>query len=233
VANQSAAVLESVGWVISSYAIDDITLRYGKHGKNPKAHNNEAHTEQVLDSAARLAELAIANGNLDERDKALIIIAAAYHAYEQELGKGFNESASAKAAQASMRETGIFSPPEIISVGGMIMATQLRVDDGKLHQAVPPNHYGAKIVADADLSSVGMRRDIFWDNSVAVFNEFRPQGVEQCIGQLSFMDSHVCMLRSHTFHTVEAQSIFTGKDANLEFSEAVLASLLFEAESLE
>lgn len=110
--------------LLVSQAFYVIDQKYGPESVSPKRYHNLPHTMGVVEAASDIADEAIANGKISLHATQLIIIAAAYHDIEQDLGSGLNERASADAAIAAMRKTGEFSSDDEQAVSDMIMATQ-------------------------------------------------------------------------------------------------------------
>lgn len=74
---------------LTDYALSEVKRKYGtgdSDGETPKKYLNLRHSREVLDAATKIAELAVKNGEITNRDIALIRISAAFHDIEQNLG---------------------------------------------------------------------------------------------------------------------------------------------------
>ena len=201
-------------------AYEIIEQKYGLGSPNPKEYHNADHARDVVGSAALIADIAAASGNIEDSEKGLAIIAAAYHDVEQDLGKDLDEAASAELAAQKMSETGNFTPDEIQAVKDAILATKYRIDDdGRLTQSAASDNYLAQIVADADLANLGKEPADYWDRSVKFFHETHPG--QELEGEVlrEFADSQVKLLRNHRFYTREAENRFPHRFENERFTQ--------------
>lgn len=203
-------------------ALDTIEAAHGEHGTLPLAYHNERHTIGVMNDVSQLADRAIARQLIRSSDKELLMLAAAKHDEVQTLGSGKNERASARSAMAAMRAAHIYSEQAIQQVRLGIMGTEAHVDtDGMIHQSAA--NYFAKLLADADLASLGKPSPMYWDNALRLFHETHPGGAVGDKTYNEFVASQIPLLTEHHFYTQEAEELFPHKQENIAFIEDLLA----------
>lgn len=203
-------------------AYDLVEAKYGPSGKSPRGYHNLAHTTSVVEAAALLADAAIANGKILPHDKRLIVIAAAYHDTEQDLGSGPNEQESVQLAIADMRSTGEFSQTDEKAVSDMIMATQVHFDgEGRMSQSCTDD-YRTQIVADADLASLGRPVEVYLQGVEGLFREFNPGVDIESPQGLRFLKGQVAFVSNHVFYTPEAAQLFPGEAHNGAYIQNLL-----------
>jgi hypothetical protein len=139
-----------------------ISEKYGSiygPGRNWLPYHNATHAEQGHDAAYAIATQLVNQGRLDALDLPLVKIAGTFHDHEQDLGPGNNERASADAAAQEMKEyPSLFSDDDIQKVMRMIEGTEVSIDaDRTMHQAAAHDDSLQAILADADLSTLGLR----------------------------------------------------------------------------
>jgi hypothetical protein len=211
---------------LADQAYAEIDTKYGTEGRNPKGYHNVAHTrDDVVGGIIELADLAITSGKITPRDKALLIIIGAFHDIEQDLGSGQNETASARKTRVAMRKTSKFTDDDEDVVDVAIMGTQIRFEGGvMLQSASAEDSFLAQLMADADLSSLGRDTETYWVRSVGLLTEL--SGDKPTVeDQVAFLESQIRLLQQHEYYTDEARELFPHQKENLEYTEAVLASL--------
>jgi predicted metal-dependent HD superfamily phosphohydrolase len=202
---------------IITAGLDRLKLRFGPKGMTPLAYHNENHTKNVLQAAAMLADKAIQNMRINQHDKELLLIAAAWHDTEQALGSGKNEQASAAAAVEEMMKANIYSEKDKQKVAEIIMATQVRYDsNGAMTQSATEN-YLTQLMADADLASLGKPTIEYWENAKKLFSELNPDAKIDAETYNNFIASQVPFLEHHYFYTQEAKELFPHKQENIEY----------------
>jgi predicted metal-dependent HD superfamily phosphohydrolase len=142
--------------------LSHITEKYGSiHGPGRKwlPYHNATHAEQVHDAAYAIATQLLNQVRLDAHDLPLVKIAATFHDDEQDVGPGNNERTSADAAAQKMKEyPSLFSDEDIQKAKRMIEGTEVYFDaDRTMHQAAAHDDILQAILADADLSTLGLR----------------------------------------------------------------------------
>lgn len=125
-------------------------------------YHGKHHTEDVMREAIFLA---LAEGNIDDRELLLLAIAAAYHDSGFALQYDANEALGAKEASKSMRN---FDAREIDAVERAILATRVRFSP-RFVQLVETRNKLGRILADADVGNFG--RDDFKEKSELIFQE--------------------------------------------------------------
>jgi predicted metal-dependent HD superfamily phosphohydrolase len=202
-------------------AYEIVDQKYGLDSPNPKDYHNAEHARDVVEAAWIIADIAAASGNIDESEKDLAVIAAAYHDVEQDLGSGDNEAASADLAERKMVEAGIFTPVEIQKVRNAILKTETFLRNGRRIQlACEADDYLAQIVADADMANLGRESEFYWDRSVKYFHETHPGEELEGDVLLDFIDRQIILLEYHRFHTNEARNLFPHIYRNKAYTEA-------------
>ncbi len=212
--------------LIVQQAFSIIDARYGPEGRNPKEYHNLLHTLGVVQAASDIADLAIADGKIAPEDKRLVMIAAAWHDTEQDLGSGPNEEESTASALIAMRAVGGFSDRDEQLVSAMIMATQVHFDEeGKMSQSAitETSHdtdlYLTKILADADLSNLGKTTEEYLVGLSGFFQEMNPSVNVDSLQGLKVLQSQVPFLQNHTFYTPEAAQLFPNKADNILYAK--------------
>jgi len=139
--------------------IQNIKDRYGDEfggGINWKPYHNASHTQSVVNAAQRIGRALLASDQINEVDFDNLLLAAAFHDHEQDLGPGQNESQSALAAtEAILENPGQFTLFDINHIRKAISATQIAWQGQILHQLVDPSDVVQLALADADLAGLG------------------------------------------------------------------------------
>lgn len=206
----------------SAFAVID--RKYGTDGLSPKGYHNRFHTSDVLNSASYLSDLAIAKGRLDCNLKPLLLIAAAFHDIEQDLGPGNNELASSEKAYRAMKESGIFDEEDCRIVSGAILGTRIFFEEEIMKQSVSTESpYITQLLADADLMSLGSNEELYWERAIGLFNELHPGKSSLSPEWRLFLVKQVKLLSSHKYFTPEAEEMFIYQAENLASTERALA----------
>jgi len=202
--------------------METVIRLYGPNSPDPMPYHGPEHTMMVITSAGRLADAALAAGKITASQHDLLMIAAAYHDVVQDEGHD-NEALSAELAARHMNMVGIFAKEEIDRVQKVIAATKVEsVADYIIEQSADPDDYLTMLMADADLSSLGLPQDQYWDSACRFFAESNP-GVELEGETLrAFIKDQIRIVGSHRYHTAEACSLFNCQTENLEFLHKML-----------
>lgn len=153
-------------------------------------HNFE-HTRQVVEAAARLAELS----QLSPEDVELLLLAAWFHDTGYIDNPDEHEKASAHRA-AQFMGTKNFSQAQIERVQATILATRL---------PQTPKSQTAEILCDADLSHLG--RKAFWDLS----GKFRLEQASRhriLLSEQEWISQEINFLQQHQYHTPAATALY-------------------------
>jgi len=208
-------------------ALSKVEEKYGTgkgDGILPKKYHNRPHSEEVLDAARKIAERFLKEGKISEKDIPLVEIAASFHDIEQDLGAGQNEIESARLAEEAMREAGIFSEEDIVKVRDMILVTIVSFEGGVMRQSAV-EEYLTRIIADADLSSLGKSFEQYWERALALLQEIQGTDIPSKEAETAFTERQVGLLTNHRFYTEEAEVLFPNQKENLEESKRRLGLL--------
>lgn len=200
----------------------------GKPG-NPEDldYHNLNHTYDVMNEANNLFEDALQAGKVTEADRDCVQIAAAGHDERQDLGRGLNESESAKIMRERMRKFMVFSEVEMQKVESMILATTTYFDkDGIMHQSAPEGNYLAMLLADADLANLGKDTTVYLASSEKFMRELNGGQLPSKDKQIAFWKSNVGLLTHHQYYTEEARLRYPNQQANLEVTRGKLEELM-------
>lgn len=203
-------------------AFKEIDRRYGPYSADPKEYHDLSHTLDVVDSTVAILEgSAIAHG-LEDKDYEAPIIAAACHDVIQDMGPGENEVASVAFAIQTMEKLGSFTSTQIDLVMRCIIATTLVDKDDQVRQSAGDDLM-TRIVADADLSVLGMDTQDYWTRVQKLFHERYPTDE---VGSKVFNDfasnNLFHFLETHAYLTEVAQRIFPNKLNNLRFLKSII-----------
>lgn len=220
----SVETISEVTQLLAIQALGIIEDRYGPDSPDHLGYHDTEHTRQVIAATMLLGNLALTRGNITQHESQLLIIAGAFHDVEQGLGSGRNETESASQAENAMRKTGLFTSDDIEKVRTGIMATQVVYDAGHLEQSA--TDYFTKLLADADLVSLGSSTEQYWDRTVGLFYEWYGERADDREARIQFMTHQITLLSTHVYYTVEARTIFTNQPFNKKYSKAILDSLL-------
>lgn len=211
--------------ILIDAALAKVDQKYGPRGAAPKAYHNTAHTINVIEAAALIADEAIKAGKIKASDKELLLLAAAYHDIVQDFEPGRNETASADEADKAMQSAGVFGPDERTRVRKIIMASEVTITEERVSQAVTLD-YLTEIMADADLAHLGKPTGIYWPTVMSLFEEFNPWQARRPTSMIKLPEAAefgASFLKKHRFHTPEAEALFPHKDENLSFLERNMA----------
>lgn len=192
-----------------------VDLRYGNYGSAPKAYHNVAHTISVIDATEEICDLAIDRGKIKAGFKDHLAVAAAFHDVVQDHGQE-NEVLSAEEAAKEMLEIGHFNEIDIRTVQNAITATQLVKDNGNVVQMAVEG-YLTRIVADADLASLGGNSETYLTN---LFNLYEELSQTAEVGSIyKFIREQALNFNAnHSFLTEEANVLFPCKQVNINFA---------------
>lgn len=159
---------------IANTEFQQLASRYGTTGHfvNGWAYHNATHARDVAAGGERGARSLVATGELPPETVPLARIAGAFHddIQVEQGGTGLSprrEELSVKAAFAAMNDyetrTGerVFTDKHRDTVGEMIMATKATgVHNGDIVQNVSPGSTAGALLADADLSGLGLAKGL-------------------------------------------------------------------------
>lgn len=211
---------ESVGHTLVDKGLAIMRQRYGTgagDGETPRIYHNTLHVSDVLRAAELISDLAIKKGRMLPGEEGLAKIAVAYHDTEQQRGSGIDEEVSAQEAAAAMAAEKVFSREEIEKVILMILATRIFFDKkGVMRQRITGN-YLSKMMADADLSTLGASPELCWDRAIRLLKEFkRTESLSEDDIQV-FAAEQAIFIQDHPFHTEEARLLFPNARENIRF----------------
>ncbi|MFA5997661.1 MAG: HD domain-containing protein [Candidatus Paceibacterota bacterium] len=206
---------------VINFALAEVEQKYGTgmgDGENPKFYHNLEHTKNVLESARKMAELALKNGNIKIGEDILLAIVAAGHDIEQDLGSGANERESSRVIQEEMKRTRVFSEEEISKVDATLLATIFFLDGALVKQSVTDD-YMTKIMADADLCALGQPTEYYWKTAQDLLHEIKGTETPSLEDQLAWAHRQVSLLSGHQYYTEEAKELFPHIEENLVFAK--------------
>ncbi len=206
---------------VINFALKKVEQKYGTgfgDGESPKAYHNLLHTKNVLESAGKIAALALKNGKIIEGDIDLAQIAASFHDIEQDLGGGANEEESVRLSQEEMNKTEAFELSDKEKVKKMILATIVSFENGVLKQSATDD-YLTRIITDADLSALGQPPETYWATAQSLLKEMKKTDTPSYEDQLLWAQGQIAYLSNHQFYTDEARELFPHKEANIEFAK--------------
>ncbi|OGE09674.1 hypothetical protein A2470_00885 [Candidatus Curtissbacteria bacterium RIFOXYC2_FULL_41_11] len=215
-----------------NYALSEVERKYGTgqgDGENPKKFHNRPHSESVRDATENIAQLVLDAGKITASDIPLIRIAASFHDIEQDLGRGLNESESARITEAEMRKTGAFTEEDIQKVERMILATNVSFENGSLRQSAT-DEYPTQIIADADLAHLGKEPDIYWETARNLLKELKGTDAPSRENEIAFAQGNLTLLENYRFYTEEATRLFPYRQQNIEFTQEHIESLVSEGQ---
>jgi len=216
-----------VGEDLARFALNEVGKRYGKRpgdGVTPLAYHNFHHSLGVVKAGEAIAISAANRGKINKDDVVLVKIAASFHDIEQGLGGGMNEQESARIAEGYLRKKGVFNEEDIAKVKRMIMATVVDYSSGWLKQSATDD-YLTQILADADLSSLGAKPDIYWGKAESLLKELKKTDSPNNEDLRNFLGTQDKFLENHKFYTDEANILFPHKKENIEFTHKLLAEI--------
>lgn len=206
---------------VIDFALRMVEQKYGTgaaNGEMPKDYHNLPHTKGVLEAAGKLAEVAAENGKINKSDIDLACIAASFHDVEQGFGGGANERESVRLAHEAMKKTGAFDADDFEKVESMILSTIVTFENGVIKQSETED-YLTKIIADADLASLGQAPEKYWAISQGLLFEMKKTRVVSLQDQLVWAHGQVAFLSGHEFHTEEAKQLFPHKQENIALAK--------------
>jgi predicted metal-dependent HD superfamily phosphohydrolase len=220
---QERTTRELVARSLVDKALMELEKLYRVDSTDPKAYHNREHAMEVIDAAEQIANELIAHDLLSPDEGDLVVIAAAYHDISHQKGRQTNEEESAALAEEAMRATGLFSEEEIARVKSAILATKVSFPEGKFQQNISEDSdILSKILADADLASLGRDYDSFWKSSLNLWRENEGRSTVTYEEITYYMPGEIKFLKDHRFHTQEAETLFPNKPANIAELERLL-----------
>lgn len=189
--------------------LDEIDRKYGSTSSHYLPYHNAEHARDVMDAAGRIGKRL----NFDSKTIELLELGACFHDIEHGLGRGEDEAESATTVHKRMIEIG-YSEEEADRVKGMILATIVKVTNGKIIQSATDDKL-TQIIADADLANFGRPFKIFWNRTMKLRKEHG--NIEPLIGQdkYEYIKSQISMLEKHAFYTDAAKQLFPHKERNI------------------
>lgn len=163
-------------------------------------YHSLAHTwDDVLPAAIKLAALSGIKGE----EKRLLEVAAAFHDIGFVVQRDEHERASCQIAAQVLPDFG-FSPAQIDSIVGIIMATRL---------PQTPHNLLEEIMADADLDVLGRTED-FFERNHDLRSELAAYGDPTTLQQ--WYQRQLSFLQTHLYFTEAARLIrYAGKQQNI------------------
>jgi predicted metal-dependent HD superfamily phosphohydrolase len=191
--------------------INLVDERYGLQSENPLPYHNRAHTESVLNAVTAIVNELIKDGRVPAYKLVLAQIAAAGHDLVQGKTAGVNEQESGEELADLMRAAGIFTQEEIQEVQEFVDGTSIKIENGQLKQ-----------MADADLSSLGMPTEFFWERAMAYAREHYGKSELNQSELQGYIKAEIKLLENHRFYTDVAEKLFPHKQANIEWLKSQL-----------
>ncbi len=190
-------------------AVEYARLRLERELSPRLTYHNLSHTlEDVVPAARRLARLQ----GVSREERVLLLTAAWYHDLGYVERREEHEATGAQIARDALPRFG-YVPRQVEAIVQLILSTRL--------PTVPRNRLEGAL-ADADLSHLGGPQ--FMEHSDRLRRELAAYGVE--LGDEEWLRGQLAFLRTHAFHTGEAQHLWDGgKRQNIVLLEARLAQL--------
>lgn len=199
-----ATSMESLHQYIEQPLISNMLSKMDSELDKSLTYHCYAHTLDVMQQALALAEI----DNLNEHERLLLMIAAAFHDAGFLLQRPNNEPIGAEMAKEAMLASNKFSVEEQEMVWQMIMDTQLNAEGPA---QIARTHLSPWLL-DADLANLG--RDDFWHQTTLLSAEMQIP-IEK---MLPF--THTLMAR-HGWLSPAGQLLFSEKkQQNLDFLSA-------------
>lgn len=197
--------------------------RYGPRGETPKAYHNATHAINVARAAARMAiAMNKPEGFIND-----IVVAGMFHDDEQSYGPGENERRSAENAVAVLtdlrdrREDGYnfayFTGKHRKRIYDAIMATD--IDHDTFEQSAECD--AGRILADADLASLGADPQIYDVFRNKLFREFHPNESKMGPAMHRFLGKSIVLLENHRYYTEVAEKMLPHQQENLMATRAL------------
>lgn len=189
----------------------EIEQKYGANSANPLLYHNVEHARDVMTAVRAIARRA--GDKIGTGDRLLLELAACYHDIAHEPGRDDNEASSTTTLQQKMRAASVFTEGEIDRVGMLIDSTKVSFEGG-FSQNVNED-YASRVVADADLASLGQPFEVFWDRSCKLWIEQHGRAEITREQRRQFAADQIKFLEKHNYHTPEADALFAHKAANI------------------
>lgn len=124
---QRAEQLRAIDIALLADGLMEIQTRYGNESDNPKQYHNFEHTADVFKDFCMYADVL----ELDAQECADGALAAVYHDWEQDMGPGLNEAASATELGRRMEQAG-YSIERQVHAQQCILVTDVEFDESGL-----------------------------------------------------------------------------------------------------
>ncbi|HCW32056.1 MAG: hypothetical protein UT36_C0008G0018 [Candidatus Peregrinibacteria bacterium GW2011_GWF2_39_17] len=166
---------------------------------------------------------------LEQKDRELLIISGITHDIVQRYKKfGKNEEMSAKWLISYLHDPKYFTEHDHLLIKRAILGTKTLLIDDKLIQEVtkykkrhkPGTVLFSQLLADSDLSGLGMRWPVYWERMSACFKEIYPNPTLQ--KWLIYLKQQSSILRHFHYHTEAAQKRYHYLKKNAERVEMIL-----------
>lgn len=201
------------------YALDEIEQKYGPEGQTPKSYHNALHTAQVMEAAEQIGY----EVGLPPKRHRNLIIAAAFHDIVHDADDD-NEGRSAQIAVEKMLEhPAVFTGRDRDDVAHAIEDTRVNSGGGFPRQNAHTRL--GRLLADADLSNLGLETAHYWRFSARYFEELFPDSPDDGSEMQSFLYRSLGLLSMHEFYTPEAKRLFPYQQRNLCFTRVLLRRL--------
>ncbi len=200
-------------------AFNVLDRRYGPNSLRPKRYHHVGHTVLVTTSVAKINYVADASN----WEKLLMATSAMFHDYIHEfgIGSGWDERLSARAARVEMQDAEIFDSSDEEYVEEPIDGSTVTLDGPCIYQKAAELGIPAQRVADADLSALGMRPEIYRPIAEALHYEHHPDVPLVGEALVRFANFQVEVLKAHEFFTPEARQLFPHKQENIAYMQYV------------
>lgn len=184
---------------------------YGPNGDTPKTYHNATHAINVARTAGRIAVvMGKPEGFVND-----IVVAAMFHDDIQGFGHGEDERQSAENAVKAVRGYDYFTGKHQQRIYDAIMATVIDLDS--FEQS--PTTEAGKVLADADLASLGAEAAVYNIFSDKLFREFNPGEPKISEAMHRFLGGSVRLLTNHSYYTEAARLLLPHQEENLELTK--------------
>lgn len=206
----------------------EVEKKYGTgngDGEHPLKYHNLEHSRDVYNDSLAIAALAVEQGKINTSKIDALKRASSAHDCEQMLGSGLNERESCAIVAQKMKECKMFSDEEINETDDIIMATEIQINNGVLHQSAKADNYLGQILADADLANLGQEHEVFWRKYMN-FVEEASRGEPSRELLITLYRNEINLLKNHRYYTPEAETLFPHQRENLELVQNKFTELM-------
>lgn len=204
---------------------DGVALVASRYDGDYVAHafHNSGHTLDVVNATRKIIQYH--ELDLSPEDRLLLPVAAAWHDSIHDGSRdGSNEHRSAAEVADRMRQHDIFTTRHIDRVADFVMTTIVSLEEGRIIQSINPDDLGTLIIADADLSSLGMPPEDAIPRFKRYFQEISGQQ-PTCNGSfMNYLFGEIALLEAHRFHTEGAQVLYSHTTSNAQRIQHVMQS---------